>query len=257
VGRYDGKVVLVTGAASGLGRAVAVRVASEGARVLGVDVSAGGLAETAELVAKASVETVGGAHEMGQHVGDVSAPATGREAVATAVSAFGKLDVLVNCAGLIRAARLDDVTEADWDLQLDVNLKGTFFMCQAAIPHLIETHGNVVNVASNAGNMGVAYAAAYNASKFGVIGITKSLAMEFIKEPIRINAVAPGGMATPLTSGYAMPRDPDFELMARYTGFRPMAEPEEVAAVIAMLGSDDASNVHGAIWNADCGITAG
>ncbi len=255
MGRYEGKVVLVTGAASGLGRAVALRVASEGAQVFGVDVSSEGLTETAKLVTAGSGSGAGG--EMRHQAGDVSLPATGRDAVAAAIAAFGKLDVLVNCAGLIRSARLADVTEADWDLQVDVNLKGTFFLCQAAIPHLLETHGNVVNVASNAGLMGVSYAAAYNASKFGVIGITKSLAMEFIREPIRINAVAPAGMVTPLTSGYVMPRDPDFELMARYTGFRAMAQPEEVAAVIAMLGCDDASNVHGAVWTADGGVTAG
>ena len=140
---------------------------------------------------------------------------------------------------------------------LGVNVSGVFWCCQAAIPHLLETHGNIVNIASNAGLMGQAYTVAYSATKGAVVNMTRALAMEFIKQPIRINAIAPGGVDTAMTRNYSMPEDLDFSLMQRYIGFRDMADPAELANVIAFVASDEASRIHGAIIPVDGGLTAG
>ena len=248
--RFDGRSVVVTGAASGLGRAVSQLMASEGAKVFGVDLNEAGLAETQSLVAGA-----GGSFSSG--TADISDRMSAHGIVANAMDELGQLDVLVNCAGVLRAGHATEFTEADYDLVFNVNVRGTFWMCQAAIPHLLDSRGNIVNVASNAGLMGQAFTAVYAASKAAVVNLTRSLAMEFVKSKIRINAVAPGGIETPMAVASTFPDDTDWGLVQPYMGYRKMSKPEEIAAVIAFVASPEAAAMHGAIVSADTGITAG
>ena len=248
--RFDGKVALVTGAGSGIGRATSIRLASEGAQVFGVDIDEGGLGETA-----AEVAADGGEMQVGRF--DVADPAQCAAAVQAAVEAFDRLDVLCNIAGVIRASRLEETTPEEWDLMLAVNVSGPFFLAQAAMPHLLATGGNVVNIASNAGLMGQAYTIGYCVAKGGVVQLTRSLAMELAKEPVRVNAVAPGGVETAMSVNFALPPDPDMDLVRRYMGFRGMSQPEDVAAAVVFLASDEASRIHGAILSVDNGLMAG
>jgi len=248
--RYTGKVALVTGAASGIGRAVAIRLAAEGAHVLAHDVNAAGLEDTA-----AAVTGAGGRIEL--RAGDVADPAECAASVAACVATFGRLDVLGNVAGIARGEHVTDVTVEGYRRMMGINVDGPFFFAQAAIPHLLESSGNIVNIASNAGLMGQAYTVVYCMTKGAVVQLTRALALELIKTPIRVNAIAPAGTNTTLVQTYAMPADVDFELMGRYTGFRGMNSADDVANVFAFLASDEASSMHGAIVSADRGVTAG
>ena len=248
--RFTGKVVLVTGAASGVGRVTALRFANEGATVFALDLNEAGLAETVSLAddAEGTIST---------RRCDISSRDDAHAAVAECVATHGRLDVVVNVAGVLRQGHAVEVTQANWDLVMGVNLAGTFWVCQAAIPHLLESKGNIVNIASNTGLMGGAYTALYSASKHAVVGLTRSLAMEFAKAPIRINAVAPGGIATPMAHGTDLPADADWKLISPLMGFRAMSEPEDIAAVILFVASSDAAAMHGSIVSADSGLTAG
>jgi meso-butanediol dehydrogenase/(S,S)-butanediol dehydrogenase/diacetyl reductase len=248
--RFEDKVALITGAASGIGRAVSLRLASEGARVFGHDLNADGLAETAALVAGA-----GGTMET--RAGDISKAAECRDAVAACVTTFGRLDVLGNNAGIARAEHVADVTEDQYRRMMGVNVDGYFFTAQAAIPHLLETDGNIVNVASNAGLMGQAYTVVYCMTKGAVVQLTRALAMEFAKTKLRINAIAPSGIQTTLSENFQIPDDVDGSLMRPYMGFRPMGSPDDIAAMFAFVASDEAVSVHGAILAVDRGVTAG
>jgi NAD(P)-dependent dehydrogenase (short-subunit alcohol dehydrogenase family) len=250
MGRFDGRVALLTGAASGIGRATALRLAADGATIAGFDRDGEGLAAVVQEVADA-----GG--RMTTTVGDVSIRESCVAAVEEAVEAHGRLEVLANIAGVSWSEHVADTTEESWDRMLGINVSGVFWCCQAAIPHLIATNGNIVNIASNAGLMGQAYTVAYSTTKGAVVNMTRALAMEFIKEPIRINAVAPGGVDTSMTRNYSMPDDLDFSLMQPYIGFRDMADAEELANVIAFVASPEASRIHGAIIPVDGGLTAG
>jgi NAD(P)-dependent dehydrogenase (short-subunit alcohol dehydrogenase family) len=250
MGRFDGRVALLTGAASGIGRATALRLAADGATIAGFDRDGEGLAAVVREVADA-----GG--RMTTTVGDVSIRETCVAAVEETVEAHGRLDVLANIAGVCWSEHVADTTEESWDRMLGINVSGVFWCCQAAIPHLISTNGNIVNIASNAGLMGQAYTVAYSTTKGAVVNMTRSLAMEFIKEPIRINAIAPGGVDTSMTRNYSLPDDLDFSLMQPYIGFRKMADAEELANVIAFVASAEASRIHGAIIPVDGGLTAG
>ncbi|MGZ4705531.1 MAG: SDR family NAD(P)-dependent oxidoreductase, partial [Acidimicrobiales bacterium] len=127
----------------------------------------------------------------------------------------------------------------------------------AAIPHLLLSGGNIVNIASNAGLMGGAYTVVYCMTKGAIVQMTRALAMEYMKTPIRVNAIAPGGVETGLTAGFKIPADVDFELMGRYTGLRPMARPDDISRLFAFVASDDGANIHGAILSSDGGLTAG
>jgi len=160
-------------------------------------------------------------------------------------------------AGTIHSKHVVDVTEADWNLTMAVNLGSPFFLSQAAVPHLQERGGNIVNVASNAGLMGQAYTTAYCASKGAIIQLTKSFAMEFVKSNIRINAIAPGGMQTAMVENYTLPDDIDFDLVMRYAGFRGMADPQTAANGILWLASDEAARCNGTILSIDGGLAAG
>jgi len=250
MGRFDDKVSLITGAASGIGRAVCVRLASEGARVFATDIDGEGLAETEALV-----EDAGGSIQVS--VFDVTRRARCFGAVQAATDAFGRLDVLANVAGIVRFCHSHEMSEEEWNLVHAVNVSGPFFLCQAAIPQLIASGGNIVNVASNAGLMGQAYTAAYCSSKGALVQLTRSLAMEYMKRGIRINAVAPGGTSTALVENVQLPDGIDFALMKRYYGMRGMSQPDEIAAAVAYIASEEARSVHGAIFSIDNGITAG
>ncbi|HEU5033202.1 MAG TPA: SDR family oxidoreductase [Mycobacteriales bacterium] len=250
--RFTGRVALVTGAASGIGRSVALRLAAEGADVFAVDVNEPGLADTAAAAAR----------ELVTHRADVSQAAQCVAAVAECVRRFGRLDILGNIAGIARAEHFAEVSESDYRQMMGVNVDGYFFLCQAAIPHLLTDRGDgsagvIVNIASNAGLMGQAFTVVYSMTKGAVVQLTKSLAMEFMKSPLRVVGIAPGGVETGLVHGYQMPGDVDFDLVGRYMGFRGLAQPEDIAHLFAFLCSDEARNIHGTVVSSDGGMTAG
>jgi NAD(P)-dependent dehydrogenase (short-subunit alcohol dehydrogenase family) len=165
--------------------------------------------------------------------------------------------VLGNVAGIARGEHFGAVTESAYRQMMAVNVDGYFFMAQAAIPHLLPAGGVVVNVASNAGLMGQAYTVVYCMTKGAVVQLTRALAMEYLKTPLRVVALAPGGVDTGLTRGYQMPTDVDWDLVMRYTGQRGMSTPEDMANLFAFLASDEARNIHGTVVSSDGGMTAG
>lgn len=248
--RFTGRVALITGAASGIGRAVVLRLASEGASVLALDINAEGLAATVDQAREL-------AGEVRSRVTDVGQRSECFAAVDAAIEAYGHLDVVGNVAGILRTGHVTEVEEAEYRQMFAVNTDAYFFMCQAAIPHLLETRGNVINIASNAGLMGGAYTVVYCMTKGAVVQLTRALAMEFIKRKIRINAIAPGGTITNITSSVSFPEDVDWELIMRYNVPRPMAQPEQIAGLFAFVASDDGANIHGSILSSDAGVTAG
>ena len=245
-----GKAALVTGAASGLGRGTALKLAQAGADLCIVDVNPAGLDETATMI-----RAFGGS--VLAHAADLAIAENCRLAVEAAVQNFGRLDALCNVAGLIMFTHSPEMPVADWNKTLAVNLSAPFHLSQAAIPHLLATEGAIVNVASTAAFIGEAYAAAYCATKAGLVGMTKAMAMEYVKKPIRINAVAPGGMVTNIAANLKMPEGMDIELFRRFTGIRGQVEVEDVAAMIAHLASPAGRAFHGACVTMDSGITAG
>ena len=249
MGRYDGKVVALTGAASGMGHCTALRIASEGGTVFGMDLNGDGLAAVASEVADAD-------GMMTTRVTDVSDPGQCAAAIADCAAVHGRLDVLGNFAAISWMRNTHEVTYEDWRRIFAVNVDGTYFLCQAALPHILESEGSIINIASNASFMGQAYLVPYCATKGAVAQMTRALAMEYVKAPIRINAIAPGGTDTPMNEGYELATDIDFELMKPSMGFRGFAPPDDIAALFAYLASDEAANIHGSIINADSGLTA-
>ena len=247
--RFQDRVVLVTGAASGIGRAVAERLAAEGARLYAVDVQIEPLTTLEGAVRAAAGEVATRRCDVGSE-SDVAA------AVADCVARFGQLDVLVNVAAILRADHLHELKTADWDRVLAVNLTGTFFTCRAALPHLMASRGNIVNVASTAAIHGQPYAGAYAASKGGVLALTKSIAIDYVKQGVRANAVLPCDIATPIFSQFQMPAAGDWKLVKRVMAPKGSGDPADVAGVVAMLASDDGRHVTGAEVRVDGGCFA-
>lgn len=245
-----GKAVLVTGAASGLGRATALKLAEAGAAICIVDVNAAGLESTAAQARALGARVLVQATDLAvrEHCG---------AAVAAAIAEFGRLDGLCNVAGIIVLCNAPDMSAVDFEKTLAVNLSAPFYLMQAAIPHLLEAHGAVVNVTSSAAFVGEAYAAAYCATKAGLTQMTKALAMEYVHKPIRFNAVAPGGMMTNIAANIKMPEGADLALIKRFSGLRGLVEVDDVADMIAFLVSDAGRGFHGACISIDKGITAG
>lgn len=248
--RFTDRVVLVTGAGSGIGRATAVRLAQEGAALMLADINPGGLAETAALVAETGARVE-------QHTADVSQAEQCRELVAATVAAFDRLDVLCNIAGIALCKHLADISEDDWGRMVSINLNSVFFTSQAAMPHLIASKGNIVNMSSTAALVGQVYNAAYCATKGAVSMLSKSMAIEFSRQGVRVNAVCPGGVATPLTANFSMPEGANVDLFQRLMPLLEMAQPEEIAAAVAYLASDEARFVTGTDFRIDGGQTAG
>ncbi len=246
----SGKVALVTGAGGGIGQATALALAKAGANISIVDVKAEGLAETA-----AQIEALGCiAHIQAL---DLSLAENCHSAVGAAVDRFGRLDALCNVAGILKLSHAHEMAVADWNAVIAVNLSAPFFLCQAAIPHLLKSEGAIVNVSSLAAHIGEAYSAAYCASKGGLSQLTKALAMEYLMQPIRINAVSPGGLATPIGASFIPPEGADMTLLGRIRPLRGLVEVEDMANFIAFLASPAAAGFHGADINMDQGITAG
>ncbi len=251
MGRFDGKAAAITGAGSGIGQAVSVRLATEGAMVLGHDVDASRLDDTAATIAAAGGTFV-------SRVGDLRSPAECFALVADARDRFGRLDIVGNIAGIARAEHFHEVAADAWQQMLDINLTAPFHVAQASVPHLIESSGVLINIASNAGLMGQAYTVAYCATKGAIVNFTRALAMEYVHTGMRVNAIAPGGVETNLTKSFAFPEgEIDWNLVGRFTGFRGMAQAEEIAGLFAYVASEEARPIHGAILSADLGITAG
>jgi len=248
--RFTGKVALVTGASSGLGAATALRLAAEGAQVFGIARNIDGLRNTEQR----AQNTEGILTTMSI---DVSQPLQCAQAVRACIAHYGRLDALINVAGRHDFRHTPSVTEQQWLHDLAVNLNGPFFLAQAAIPHLLEAHGNIVNVASIAGLQGQPYSAAYCSAKHGLLGLTKALAMEYMKTPLRVNAIVPGGMDTPQVTNIQIPPDADFDLIMRTGAPRGLMHVDDVAALIAFLASDEAKTVHGSIQVIDNGKTVG
>ncbi len=243
-----GKTALITGAASGLGRATARRLAEAGASLFLVDVNEAGLAETQAMLPGTEVQTL---------ATDLTDPDNCHAAVAAAAHRFGRLDALCNIAGIVKFAHTAQMPRADWDRVIAINLSAPFFLSQAAIPHLLELNGAIVNVASSAAFVGEAYVAAYCASKAGLVQMTKAMAMEYSRKPIRINAVAPGGMMTNIGNDMKIPEGAEMDLIQRFSGLRGLVEVDDVADLIAMLASPAGRGYHGACVSIDAGITAG
>jgi len=239
MGRFEGKVAIVTGGSRGIGAATAARLAIEGAHVLVVD-----RAEPEALPDGAAFLRI-----------DATLAEDSRAAVAEAVSRWGRLDYLVNNAGTGTMGETPDVAEDEWDRVFAINVRAIFLFCKAAIPAIRESGGGaIVNIASISGMLGDFGMDAYNASKGAVINYTRSLALNGARDNIRVNALCPGLVGTEMAAAaIADPVDRDFWLDR--IPMKRTARPEEMAGVIAFLLSDDASYMTGSIVAADGGIT--
>jgi NAD(P)-dependent dehydrogenase (short-subunit alcohol dehydrogenase family) len=253
--RLENKTAIVTGSGGGIGRATALRLAKEGASVIVCDVNQTGIDETVQLIEAQSGKANG-------VIGNVADRNDVQRVIGAALEKFGHLDILVNNAGINRDAltvRVKDgeikmMSEEQWDAVLNVNLKGAWLMAQAAaVPMINQKYGRIVNTSSIAaqGNVGQAN---YSASKAGVIGLTRTLALEWARFNINVNCVAPGGVNTPMTAN--IPEQVRTKLLEG-TPFKRWADPDEIAAVHAFLVSDDASYITGQVIWADGGVTLG
>jgi NAD(P)-dependent dehydrogenase (short-subunit alcohol dehydrogenase family) len=250
--RFRDRIAFVTGAGSGIGRATAGLFAAEGAKVFAVDVDRDCLAE-----AIAEIRKAGGTAD-GTHCDVANADAV-ESAIARCVETFGGLNILLNVAGIGGFSRFEEIDEATWQRTHNVNLTGPFHTIKAALPHLLKPPvGNVVNVASTAGMRGTAYAAAYGASKAGLLNLTKTLALEFATRELRFNCICPGGVRTPLIAKMFVRRDDLEQHLINYSMSpkQDLADPQDVARVIAFLASDDARTVNGVGLLADGGALA-
>ena len=251
--KLSGQVAIVTGGGSGQGRASSLLFAQEGAKVVVADVNADGAEETAQLINR---------NEGGQATAlraDVTRAGDAQSMVDAAVSNYGRLDILINNAGMTLFKGIDDTSEEDWDRIVNTNLKGVFLCCKAAIPAMRESGGgSIVNIASVAGLIGMPQHFAYCAAKAGVIHFTKSLALDHGPENIRINCICPGGVLTPMLGEVIdVNNAAQVDRVARQHALGRIADPQEIARVSLFLCSADASFMTGAAVTVDGGITAG
>jgi meso-butanediol dehydrogenase/(S,S)-butanediol dehydrogenase/diacetyl reductase len=246
--RLFGRVALVTGAGSGIGRATAIRLAAEGASVACADLK--GASETAAAI------RVDGGEAIAADV-DVTDFAIVQTAVDEAIAAFGGIDIVCNIAGIGHFAWSHEESPEAFDEVIQVNLNGTFHVCRAALPTLLERKGVIINTASNTGLMGAPWSAAYCASKGGVVQLTRALAREYNSHGLRVNAIAPGGTNTNIIEQFSIiPDGADGNELFRMISPFGSAEPDDIAAAYAFVASDEARFMTGSIIPIDGGLTA-
>lgn len=247
------KVSLITGAGSGIGQATALKFASEGAIVIAGDRNLQAAEKTQHLIEQAG--------DNGRAIAlDVTQEQQVEQAIATIIEQFGQLDILHNNAGVSVLKPITETTEADWDFLFGVNLKGVFFGCKHAIPHMVQQgSGVIINTASELAIVGQPLYSAYCATKGGVLAFTRALSVEWISKGIRINAICPGPIKTPmLQAEFEIASDPSAEETATIQSIPAgrLGTPEDIARVALFLASNDAEFVHGAAIVADGGRTA-
>jgi len=243
----QGKVALVTGGASGIGRAVALRLGEEGCRVAVVDLNLEGARATADELREVGACAL---------QADVSYLAAVREAVAATERALGPVDVLVSCAGWDLVQPFVDSTEETWDRVITVNLRGVIACTRAVLDGMIERRGGaIVNISSDAGRVGSSGEVVYSGAKAGIIGFSKAVAREVARHGIRVNVVCPGPTDTPMMEATRVANPRLGEALVKAIPFRRLAQPEEIAAAVAFFASDDAAYVTGQTLSVSGGLT--
>lgn len=242
------KTVVITGAASGIGRMLASRLACEGATVVLGDIDEDRLHSIHAEIGGAALS----------RVLDISDPDECASLIQMAYESTRRVDVLCNIAGILHVSKTESITPDEWVRVINVNLTGTFYMCQAALPKLARTKGCIINLASSTGLVGMPFGAAYVASKHGVVGLTRALALEFAEAGIRINAICPTGVRTPMVLN-ATPTNVDDALLQRCSPWLNkggLLDPEEVVEAIIFLQSKRAQSITGIALPIDGGLTA-
>lgn len=248
--RLQGKIALVTGGASGIGRRTCERFAEEGATVVVADIDEVGAQETAEAI---------GAGATALHV-DVADSVSATRAVKAVIERHNRLDTLVNNAGVTIVGAVHELSEAEWDREMNVNVKSVFLMTKAAWPYLLESKGSIVNTASIAAHWAIPADAAYCASKAAVMMLTKCLALDGARDGVRANCVCPGYIDTPMIQGYFADQPDPMAARAFAENMHPLGRlgfPGDIAEAMVFLASDQASWVTGTALTVDGGLTAG
>lgn len=239
--RFSETVVFITGAAAGIGLAIVERLHLEGATIFAVDMNAQGLAQLA------------GRERVTTSLCDVSDRVQVEQAISASVAQYGRLDVLINAAGVIRLNHATEITDEDWARIISVNLTGVFYVCRAALPHLVESCGNIVNISSSSAIRGLPYGVAYAASKGGVSAMTKAIAVEYGKRGVRANTVCPANITTDMQKNSGLPADIDWDLLPRMMSLTgEMGVPADVAGMVAAIASRvDGKHINGAEYLVD------
>lgn len=252
-GRVEGLVAIVTGAASGIGEASAIRLAEEGATVICADIDSKGASRTADLIKSSNGKAIGFGI-------DISDSNKCNEIVAAAVSKFGSIDILVNNAGVNLPGVFHEVTNETIDRTLSVNIKGAMYLTRAAIPHMLKSgRGSIVNMSSVNGLVSEPFLSVYSASKGAIVMFTRGIALDYAKLGIRCNAICPGWVDTPINHAHAKMLGGLDHVYETIDSFQPIGRPgtpREIANLVLFLASDESSFMTGSIVSADGGMTA-
>jgi meso-butanediol dehydrogenase/(S,S)-butanediol dehydrogenase/diacetyl reductase len=247
--RLENRVAIITGAAAGIGRATAQRFADEGAALYLTDVEPVGLKETAE-----DCRSRGAAVEYA--VSDVRDQSQVEGVVNACVAAHGGLNAVANIAGILAFGHSHEFDPELFRRIIDVNLTGTFLMCRAALPHLLEKGGAIINISSTSALRGLAYGTAYSASKGGVRSLSQSLAVEYGAKGVRVNSICPGAILTKMAEP-ELPEDTDYKLIMRHSPLGDVFRgPEHIASMVALLASDEGLHINGEFIRIDGGALA-
>jgi meso-butanediol dehydrogenase/(S,S)-butanediol dehydrogenase/diacetyl reductase len=244
--RFKNKIVVITGAGSGIGRSTALRLDSEGAEILLIDKNQEDLSTTKQMLNN---------NNSSEHVVDISSITSTKKFFDDLEKNYKRLDALINIAGILRFDNSHEVEIENWNQILEVNLTGTFFMCSYALPLLLESKGAIVNVSSTAALGAHAWTAAYSASKGGISAFSKTLAVEYGMKGLNINCVCPASIETPMSSSPLMPKDIDTRLLKKIMPLDGVnRSPDDIASTIAFLASDDAIHINGIDLRVDGGL---